>query len=63
MVGVIVGETTTAFVHARDVHDPVARQVAGDLHVADEGAGVGHRYRSVHVAPLSVEWVTKRRLA
>src|SRR6476660_6332302 len=41
-VGVIVGKTATAFIHARDVH--VARdRVAGDLHVADEGTGKANR--------------------
>ena len=40
-VGVVVRKATTAFVHTGDVHGPAARHVAGDLHVADEGTGVG----------------------
>ena len=42
MVDVVVGEAATAFVHAREVHHPVARKVACDLHVTDEGAGRGN---------------------
>src|SRR4029077_12192265 len=37
VVGVVVGEATAAFVHAGDVDVAVARQVTGDLHVANEG--------------------------
>jgi len=47
MVGIVVRETTAAFVHTRNVYSPVARHVAGDLHVADEGAGVAHCYRAM----------------
>src|SRR5437870_1862842 len=36
VVGVVVGEASAAFVHAGNVHDPVARQVTRDLHVANE---------------------------
>ena len=36
-------KATTTFVHAGDVQVPV-NIVAGDLHVANEGTGVGHRY-------------------
>ena len=37
-------EATAAFVHPGDVQVPVTDIVAGDLHVANEGTGVGHRY-------------------
>ena len=47
MVNIVVGEAATAFVHAGDIQHPVARKVAGDLHVTDEGAGGGNLYRSV----------------
>jgi hypothetical protein len=47
MVGVVVRKASTAFVHAREVHYPVARKVAGDLHVTDEGVGGGNLYWSV----------------
>ena len=59
-VGVVVRKATATFVHPGDVQGPATSQIACDLHVADEGTGVGHRYRRVHVAPLSVEKVTKR---
>ena len=36
-------KATATFVHAGDVQVPV-NIVAGDLHVADEDTGVGHRY-------------------
>ena len=45
-VGVVVRKATAAFVHAGDVQVPVARHVTRDLHVANEGTGVGHRYRA-----------------
>src|SRR6266481_7437115 len=35
VVGVVVGKSTTAFIHARDIHVACDR-VAGNLHVADE---------------------------
>ena len=47
MVGVIVRKASTAFVHAREVHYPVARKVAGDLHVTDERVGGGNLYWGV----------------
>jgi hypothetical protein len=47
MVDVVVGEAATAFVHAGDIQHPIARKVACDLHVSDEGAGGGNLYRSV----------------
>src|SRR4051812_21422141 len=47
MVDVVVREAATAFVHAREVYYPVARKVAGDLHVTYEGACRGNRYGSV----------------
>src|SRR5882757_1661566 len=40
MVDVVVGESSTAFVHARDV-DVAIGPVAGDLDVADEGGAGG----------------------
>ena len=45
-IGVVVRETTAAFVHTGDVKRPVSRHVTGNLRVADEGASVGHRYRA-----------------
>ncbi len=47
MVDVVVGEAATAFVHAGEIQHPVARQVACDLHVTDEGARRSNLYRSV----------------
>jgi hypothetical protein len=45
-----VWEATAAFIHTCDVHNPVARKVAGDLNVADE-TGVD-RYRAVPGIPI-----------
>jgi hypothetical protein len=42
-----VRESATAFIHTRDIHGPVAPQVARDLNVADEKTGVAHCYRGV----------------
>ena len=47
MVDVVVGEATTAFVHACEIQHPVARKIASYLHVTDEGAGGSNLYRSV----------------
>ena len=47
MVDVVVGEAATAFVHAGEIQHAVARKVACDLHVTDEGVGGGNLYRSV----------------
>src|SRR5437773_3444464 len=47
MVDVAVRKASAAFVHARDVHHPVAREVAGDLDVTNEGNAVSYLYRSV----------------
>src|SRR5882757_1301819 len=44
LIGVVVRETTTAFIHARDVDGSVARRIAGNLHIPNK-AGVAHRYR------------------
>src|SRR5262245_11503506 len=41
MVDVVVGEATTAFVHARDV-DVAISLIAGNLDVADEGCAGGN---------------------
>src|ERR1041385_5459880 len=41
MVDVVVGEASTAFVHARDV-DVAVSLIAGDLDVADEGCAGGN---------------------
>src|SRR5439155_6311910 len=51
-IGVVMRETTTAFVHAGDVEGPVARHVTGDLRVADKGPSVGHRYRAAPSAAV-----------
>ena len=59
-IGVVVGKTTTTFVHAGDVDGPVARHVTGDLRVADEGASVGHCYRAAPRAAVSVERLTTK---
>ena len=61
VVDIVVREAAAAFVHARDVDGPVARQVAGDLDVADEGLAVVSCRSLVQVAPLSVEKRTWRR--
>src|SRR5438552_391899 len=45
-VGVVVRETTAAFVHTGDVCRPAARQVARDLHIADERAAIDHCCRA-----------------
>src|SRR6266480_1043082 len=45
-VGVVVREKTAAFVHTGDVCRPAARQIARDLHIADEGAAVDHCCRA-----------------
>jgi hypothetical protein len=47
MVDVVVGEATTAFVHAGDVNYAVARKISCDLHVTDEGTRRGELYWSV----------------
>ena len=44
-VRVIVREATAAFVHTCNVHSPAAGHITRDLHVADEGTVVDHRYR------------------
>src|SRR5205823_3311253 len=43
-VGVVVRETTAAFVHARNVYGPAARKVARDLHVAHKGSLSAHHH-------------------
>src|SRR5438874_1375998 len=45
-VCVVVRETTAAFVHTGDVCRPAARQVARDLHIADERAAIDHCCRA-----------------
>src|SRR6266550_2792852 len=45
-IGVVVRETTAAFVHTGDVCRPAARQVARDLHVADKRTAVDHCCRA-----------------
>ena len=55
----LVRQATASFVHARDVHVPVA-DVAGDLDVADEGWRWSAVARWLQVAPLSVEKRTWR---
>src|SRR5207249_449062 len=45
-VGIVVRETTAAFVHARNVYGPAARQVARDLHVAHKGSLSAHHMRA-----------------
>src|SRR5437667_10413450 len=37
-VRVVVRETTTAFIHTRNVYGPAARQVARDLDIPDKGS-------------------------
>src|SRR6266446_7853357 len=45
-VGIVVRETSAAFVHTCDVCRPAARKVSRNLHVANEGAAVDHCCRA-----------------
>src|SRR5207244_13156487 len=49
-----MGETTTAFIHTRNIYGPAAREVARDLHVAHKGSLCAHHCRAAPSrAPIS----------
>ena len=50
-VGVVVGETTAAFVHTRDVYCPAAGSVARDLCVAHKSSLSAHHHRAAPGGP------------
>src|SRR5438094_5329284 len=39
-----MGETSTAFIHTRNIYGPAARKVARDLHVAHKGSLSAHHH-------------------
>src|ERR1700757_2316493 len=45
-VGVVVRETTTAFIHTCNIYRPAARKVAGDLYVTHKGSLRAHHRRA-----------------
>src|SRR5438094_9966628 len=49
-VGVVMGKATAAFVHARNVYGPAARQVARDLYAAHNGSLGAYQIRAAPMA-------------